>query len=480
MPKIDEQISYNWLFFLLAGAFGAVTFWAVYDETATRREYKGYQETFFTIETNLAEKAWTDAKKAMEATPEWKKAHDEVEKVSRVIGKRDPAAPDEKLIGPKAEEYHAAWLKLRDLEFDAFDKQQNYTFTKSNLDESYYFFTLAKHDLGADDPTNKKAHEEYEKRKKEFDEKKEKLDKLTAKLAEDEAKMNESAQTRDCAKKGRSAERPTCNVLSADDFASIGYAPNGKPVAVEAYTQAIDRAAKTLEDIERPTKELERKFLAAREKHSIGPLGLFGPDTEILQQNLEEIDRVDRCESCHVGANRGGFETVTPNHFRSHPYRRTLLAIHPVEKFGCTTCHDGQGRATTRFYAHAPTDNHHYAEKHFWEFPLLKGPYVESECRQCHRSEYDLRANLRCESDTECPKGLKCAPLAAALNPSVNLPAGPELKPEEGKYCGNPDGGDDTKIDPVLVDLAPHLARGRKIIEEVACYGCHPIEGYEN
>ena len=30
--KIDEQISYNWLFFLLAGAFGAVTFWAVYDE----------------------------------------------------------------------------------------------------------------------------------------------------------------------------------------------------------------------------------------------------------------------------------------------------------------------------------------------------------------------------------------------------------------------------------------------------------------
>jgi hypothetical protein len=38
--KVDEQISYNWLFFLLAGAFGAVTFWAVYDETATRREYK--------------------------------------------------------------------------------------------------------------------------------------------------------------------------------------------------------------------------------------------------------------------------------------------------------------------------------------------------------------------------------------------------------------------------------------------------------
>src|SRR5262249_46921847 len=30
-----------------------------------------------------------------------------------------------------------------------------------------------------------------------------------------------------------------------------------------------------------------------------------------------------------------------------------------------------------------------------------------------------------------------------------------------------------------MVNLAPSLSKGRKIIEEVACYGCHPIEGYE-
>ncbi len=50
MAKIDEQISYNWLFFLLAGGFALVTFWAVYDETVSRREYKAYQEAFFKIE----------------------------------------------------------------------------------------------------------------------------------------------------------------------------------------------------------------------------------------------------------------------------------------------------------------------------------------------------------------------------------------------------------------------------------------------
>ena len=69
-------------------------------------------------------------------------------------------------------------------------------------------------------------------------------------------------------------------------------------------------------------KFVERKYLAAKEKNGTGPLGVFGPATEINQQNLEELGRVDRCESCHAGTNRGGFESVTPTYFRSHPYRR--------------------------------------------------------------------------------------------------------------------------------------------------------------
>src|SRR5262249_4839568 len=158
-------------------------------------------------------------------------------------------------------------------------------------------------------------------------------------------------------------------------------------------------------------------------------------------------------ESCHMGASRGGFETVTPSYFRSHPYRRTLLALHPTEKFGCTTCHDGQGRATQRFHAHAPTeDDHsrytearegHYEEKHFWEFPLLHGPYRESECRQCHRQEVELRSVLKCESDAECPKvdgqQLKCAELIAPITPGANLTASLEAKVDTGKFCGVPD-----------------------------------------
>src|SRR5262249_50107630 len=114
MAKIDEQISYNWLFFLLAGAFGAVTFWAVYDETATRREYKNYQEAFFKIETDLAEKNFKEKKAALEKNPEYQKLVAEKKQIETA------------LAGPKKKEFEDAKAKLQEITFVAYDKRQTY------------------------------------------------------------------------------------------------------------------------------------------------------------------------------------------------------------------------------------------------------------------------------------------------------------------------------------------------------------------
>src|SRR5262249_34981116 len=151
-PKIDEQISYNWLFFLLAGAFGAVTLWAVWDESITRREYKTYQEAFFNVETSLAQKAFDDAKATLTGTRCADAAfrgkntaacemHDKWAAASTELKQREDD------LAKKAAEYKAAKDKLQEADFTAFDKQQAYTFTKSNLDEAYYYFTLAKHHM---------------------------------------------------------------------------------------------------------------------------------------------------------------------------------------------------------------------------------------------------------------------------------------------------------------------------------------------
>jgi cytochrome c2 len=64
-----------------------------------------------------------------------------------------------------------------------------------------------------------------------------------------------------------------------------------------------------------------------------------------------DVDReaVDRCQTCHMGSDSGNYTAANlPRQFRTHPFRKTLFASHPIEKFACTTCHQGQGRSTDK------------------------------------------------------------------------------------------------------------------------------------
>ncbi len=85
---------------------------------------------------------------------------------------------------------------------------------------------------------------------------------------------------------------------------------------------------------------------------------------------------IDRCNVCHTGIDdpRMG-EVAQP--FTSHPGR--YVQIHPPSKFGCTICHQGQGRATTAAAAHG--------EEEFWDYPMLESRYVKSACTQCHGAD---------------------------------------------------------------------------------------------
>src|SRR5215472_7713398 len=79
----------------------------------------------------------------------------------------------------------------------------------------------------------------------------------------------------------------------------------------------------------------------------------------IQQVNVAEANIVDRCESCHLGIREP--VTLTPavmsskgaktpdeyaRAFVSHS-EPTLLQTHDPDKFGCSPCHQGNGRATT-------------------------------------------------------------------------------------------------------------------------------------
>jgi mono/diheme cytochrome c family protein len=91
---------------------------------------------------------------------------------------------------------------------------------------------------------------------------------------------------------------------------------------------------------------------------------------------LPDLGRVDRCTTCHLGADDPAFASA-PALFRSHS--GTWLTTHPVERFGCTVCHDGQGEATDYMHAgHKPLPG--------VGRPMRPLETIEASCGTCHRS----------------------------------------------------------------------------------------------
>ena len=146
--------------------------------------------------------------------------------------------------------------------------------------------------------------------------------------------------------------------------------------------------------------------------------------------NFVRVPKVDRCITCHTAIDVKGFENA-PQPFRTHPDLGLYLGSaspHPVDKFACTVCHGGNGQALTFYHTgHTPDSEeqakewekkyHWHPVKH-WEDPMLAMKNIESSCMKCHQGFLDI------------PK-------------------------------------------------APKVNEGRRLVEELGCWGCHKIHGIE-
>jgi hypothetical protein len=122
-------------------------------------------------------------------------------------------------------------------------------------------------------------------------------------------------------------------------------------------------------------------------------------DFGMKQINYKGDMVVDRCESCHLGirssipirasdmvpTGRGRLSRPDPlaRAFVSHP-NPELLKTHDPEKFGCSSCHWGNGRATTSV-------EKGHGENRFWIHPLFKKENTEAGCNQCHAADRVLQ-----------------------------------------------------------------------------------------
>lgn len=119
----------------------------------------------------------------------------------------------------------------------------------------------------------------------------------------------------------------------------------------------------------------------------------FGEDrAALLPKGVQQIwvadlSRADRCITCHQATAYKGFERAE-HPYRTHPIEP--LTQHPVEDYGCTSCHGGQGWAIDTADAHG--------EVAHWEEPLLSrslgeayslagntNALMQMNCNTCHR-----------------------------------------------------------------------------------------------
>jgi hypothetical protein len=174
-----------------------------------------------------------------------------------------------------------------------------------------------------------------------------------------------------------------------------------------------DRAALVAKrgDIDKPVKEAREALAQYTGDHlpglsSTSLEGLLSSmsdfDEKIIQvnvnppgaviNNLGGVGLVDRCQSCHVGTDPKyvppqmtltkadlGMAKSDDAPFTSHP-DPDLLKWHSLEKFGCSPCHGGNGRALDS------VRRGHGRYEH-WLWPLYYPENYDAGCQQCHAAD---------------------------------------------------------------------------------------------
>ncbi len=327
-PFVDEETSFSFLFFLVAGATLMVTLWAFWDDEYSRRGYKAHQEEYHKIEFKRAEEEW----KAISA----KIASKEKELKASLI------QVDSQL--ERSDEYQRLGDDAREAEIRLGEVNEDKKFAGSRLDEAYYYYKKAMHEGENFDVQIGKLHS-IEKEIEEFvpriDEKQKIFDEAESKLL----------------------------------------AFKAKKVALEkeliSQTSQLDLLEKKM-DFYKPLPFFWR------------PADIL--QTVILGSGLnsfsEIIYKVDRCMTCHVSYADPYYE----NHkhpLKSHPNLDILIKKHPPKETGCTWCHYGQGSATAPA-DHAHGSPHETDQTVGINEPILRGDFMQSPCRNCHAEVVNL------------------------------------------------------------------------------------------
>ena len=453
-----ENKSYSAVFLLTVGLLLVSGVWAVWDDYISRRPWKQYQAQFYQVAYNKARQELINEEERLQADPAYQEAREKLAEAEVRMKSEETARHLEGLEATLA----AAEVRASDLE-------NSLRLVKSELDAAWYEYEHAIQ-------TGRPGTEER---------------RVIDELEEERVAIDKQFQA---------AQAESDRIRKEMDEIHLG---------VKGWEDKLKELSKAKGLI---WQRMEGYVLLSFNGFAIPQI------PKIAQVVLPEFDhgnfgtpllRVDRCQSCHIGIDRGGFEDQ-PHPLKTHPDREAIFTPHPPEKFGCTPCHEGQGPAVN-----SPEQAH--GEVAFWEHPLRRGAKVEANCIKCHsniqnvahaqtiaQGEY-LFIQVGChgchlvEGYGDLPKiGPSLRRIAAKADPSwmVRWVKNPrEFRPHTRMPNFLFQGEEATAVVTYLLDasekegeqwLSSHLApegidpsnsvlveEGRALVDSLGCRGCH-------
>ncbi len=250
----------------------------------------------------------------------------------------------------------------------------------------------------------------------------------------------------------------------------------------------------------REWKDYQRKFIQEEIRRAATPQQRAQAErtpVQIRQILLPDLNRVDRCTTCHLTVDDpsyGGY----PQPLAYHP----LHEQHSFEKFGCTVCHRGQGRATTVADAHGNVQH--------WDEPMLPLRYIQASCGKCHQAADNpgapelARGQQVCE-DSGCRGCHKLGGGGGVLGPELDR-VGARRSPEWLKKhflapatvtpgsAMPPQKLSETNLEAIVLfmlsqtgetapgyyasmKVIPSTGEGQRLFQQKGCIGCHAIAG---
>ena len=470
-----EEKSYSVLFFILSALLGLVTIWGFWDEMITRRPWKELQQQFYQYEYEKTKTELDNAQKNLSKLPPApeidEKALSDLEKeVSTKKVALDEAMQERKFEQSKSDainykyqhSLHAAKgketeevLKWKE-KLDDYEKRIEGELTDAIIVAQNEYAdvnkTLASFYQTNNDPENALSTYLIAQKYKPNDTSiADEISTVQQSLAALEAVKAEYATVDRIKEKladvggikrtflGSLLENPfkQTRIVVQHYLEDFDYKADRCETCHFAVDKSgYDSAAEETFEIEGDGEELVKYQLKhPRVRPGSETIYIDGFDVEADEYELSEEGLLTFNDPDVFGEVEISYETDYHRALRTHPHREVLLAKHPVEKFGCTPCHGGQGRGLTAKSAHALT----HAE--YWLTPVLgmdaetgktseaKKGYMESNCRRCHDGVMKLDFGV---------------------DPDTNAP----------------------------IDYAPHLTKGLALFEDLGCHGCHAVEGY--